>query len=43
MRRVLERLGYTYEGVLRDYAPGDDGRREDYAMYGITRGDWEER
>jgi RimJ/RimL family protein N-acetyltransferase len=43
MRRVLERLGYTYEGVLRDYAPANDGGREDYAMYAMTRGDWDER
>jgi RimJ/RimL family protein N-acetyltransferase len=43
MRRVLERLGYTYEGVLRDYAPADDGGREDYAMYAMTRRDWAAR
>ena len=43
MRRVLERLGYTFEGVLRDYAPADDGGREDYAMYAMTRRDWEAR
>jgi RimJ/RimL family protein N-acetyltransferase len=43
MRRVLERLGYTYEGILRDYAPSGDGGREDYAMYGMTRRDWQAR
>ena len=37
MRRVLERAGYAYEGVLRSYAPTDGGRREDYAMYAATR------
>lgn len=36
MRTVLERAGYEHEGVLRSYAPGDDGR-EDYAMYAKTR------
>ncbi|MBA3246268.1 MAG: GNAT family N-acetyltransferase [Actinobacteria bacterium] len=36
MRRVLERAGYTFEGVLRSYAPAGDGR-EDYAMYAVTR------
>ena len=40
MRRLLERLGYGYEGMLRGFMPGDDERREDYAMYGVTRGDW---
>jgi RimJ/RimL family protein N-acetyltransferase len=43
MRRVLERLGYTFEGVLRDFSPTDDGSREDYAMYAMTRREWEER
>jgi len=37
MRRVLERCDYAYEGVLRSFAPGDDGRREDYAMYACFR------
>ena len=35
MRLVLERAGYAFEGVLRSYAPGRDGR-EDYAMYAVT-------
>ena len=39
MRRVLERLGWVFEGVLRSYSPGDGGGREDYAMYAATRGD----
>ena len=39
MRRVLERLGYTFEGVLRGFWPGDDGA-DDYALYAITRRDW---
>jgi RimJ/RimL family protein N-acetyltransferase len=40
MRRVLERCGYGYEGVLRSFAPddGDDGGagrggRADYVLY----------
>ena len=37
MRRVLERAGYVYEGVLRSFAPTDAGGREDYAMYAATR------
>lgn len=40
MRRVAERLGFGFEGVLRGFMPTDDGPR-DYAMYGMTRQDWE--
>ncbi len=36
MRRVLERAGYTFEGVFGGYAPGEDGR-EAYAMYAEIR------
>jgi len=43
MRRVLELVGYGFEGVLRSYGPRPDGRREDYAMYAATRDDWTER
>lgn len=39
MRRVLEAVGYTFEGVLASYAPGDDGGRADYAMYAVTSRD----
>ena len=39
MRRVLERLGWELEGVLRSYSPGESGAREDYAMYAATRGE----
>jgi len=38
MRRVSERLGFTFEGVLRSFMPGPDGPR-DYAMYAITQHD----
>ena len=40
MRRVAERLGFDREGVLRSFMPTVDGPR-DYAMYGMTRDDWE--
>jgi RimJ/RimL family protein N-acetyltransferase len=33
MRRVLERSGYGFEGVLRKFAPGDVTGREDYVLY----------
>jgi RimJ/RimL family protein N-acetyltransferase len=39
MRRVLERLGFPLEGILRGYAwRGTEG--ESLAMYGLTRDDW---
>ena len=41
MRGVLERLGFVLEGRLRDYGAARDGSREDGAMYGMTRLDWE--
>ena len=37
MRRVLERLGWEFEGVLGSFAPGDAGEREDYALYAAIR------
>lgn len=40
MRRVAERLGFGFEGVLRGFMPTADGPR-DYAMYGMKRSDWE--
>ncbi len=43
MRRVLEVVGYGFEGVLRSYGPTPDGGREDYAMYAATRADWPRR
>jgi len=35
MRRVLERLGFALEGVMRGFMPSPQGPR-DYALYGIT-------
>jgi RimJ/RimL family protein N-acetyltransferase len=36
MRRVLEKLGFEEEGVLRAFMPDGDGRA-DYVLYAITR------
>lgn len=40
MRTVAERVGFAMEGVLRSFMPTPAGRR-DYALYAITRDDWE--
>ena len=40
MRRVAERVGFVHEGDLRGFWPEDDGDH-DYAMYGMTRTDYE--
>jgi RimJ/RimL family protein N-acetyltransferase len=42
MRRVLERLGFTEEGVLRAFMPSTDGTREDYVMYAVTADGWQQ-
>jgi RimJ/RimL family protein N-acetyltransferase len=42
MRGVADRLGFTFEGVLRSFMPEPDGPH-DYAMYALTAGDYEER
>jgi len=42
MRRVLEGLGFTFEGVMRGFMAGPSGR-EDFALYGVTRADWQPR
>jgi ribosomal-protein-alanine N-acetyltransferase len=39
MRRVLEKVGFAYEGTLRSFMPADGGR-EDYVLYALTREDW---
>ena len=41
MRRVLERLGFGFEGVMRAFMPMDDGPH-DYALYAMTRADYQE-
>jgi RimJ/RimL family protein N-acetyltransferase len=40
MRVVAERVGFVLEGVLRCFMPTPAGRR-DYALYAMTRDDWE--
>jgi RimJ/RimL family protein N-acetyltransferase len=42
MRRVLSRLGFRQEGVLRRWYPADDGAGVDCVMYGMTNDDYEE-
>lgn len=42
MRGVADRLGFSFEGILRGFWPEPDGPH-DYAMYGITKADYEER
>jgi RimJ/RimL family protein N-acetyltransferase len=39
MRRVLEKLGFTFEGVMRGFMPVG-AVREDFALYGVTRAEW---
>ena len=41
MRTLSERLGFGYEGVLRNFMPSTDGPR-DYAMYAMTNNDYED-
>jgi len=43
MRRVLEALGFRFEGILRGFMPDPAGSPRDYAMYGVTRSDWRVR
>jgi RimJ/RimL family protein N-acetyltransferase len=40
MRMVFERLGFTFEGVMRGFMPTLSGGRADYALYAVTRDDW---
>lgn len=39
MRRVLEHLGWRFEGVLHEFMPTREGALHDYALYAITRSD----
>lgn len=41
MRRVLERLGFGFEGVMRSFMPSSSGGRDDYALYALVREDVE--
>jgi RimJ/RimL family protein N-acetyltransferase len=46
-RAALEKVGAHFEGVLRSWsrswAPGEDGRLRDSAMFSITADEWPER
>jgi len=42
MRHVCERVGFAFEGILRSFMPSADGPRN-YAMYAITKQDWQGR
>ena len=46
-RAAIESVGGTFEGVLRrwsrSWAPGEDGRLRDSAMYSIVADEWPER
>jgi RimJ/RimL family protein N-acetyltransferase len=46
-RRAIERLGATFEGVLRSWQPsvaaGEAGRPRDSAMYSIVAAEWPSR
>ena len=40
MRRVFERCGFTFEGVMRSFIERADGSaRDDYALYAVVRDD----
>jgi len=39
-RAAIERLGATFEGILRAHQPGADGTVRDSAMFSITAADW---
>lgn len=41
MRRLSQRLGFAFEGVMRSFMPSTEGPR-DYAMYGMTKDDYED-
>ncbi len=43
MRRVLDRAGFGFEGVLRGFMPSPDGPPRDYTMYGVTMATWAPR
>lgn len=43
-RQAIERLGVTFEGVLRNWstswAPGEEGRLRDSAIFSVTAAEW---
>jgi ribosomal-protein-alanine N-acetyltransferase len=42
MQKVLDRLGFRAEGVMRAFMPASGGR-DDYVLYAVTRDEWESR
>lgn len=42
MRKVLESLGFVFEGVMRGFMAGESGR-EDFTLYGVTGPEWQAR
>ena len=42
-QRVLEKLGFQREGVLRGHEIGRDGKRIDHVYFGLLRDEWEAR
>jgi RimJ/RimL family protein N-acetyltransferase len=43
MRRAAERAGFRFEGVMRSFWPVSEGEPRDYALYGRTRSDHQDR
>ena len=39
MQAVLARCGFRFEGVMRAFAPGPEGSREDYQLWAVTAAD----
>lgn len=42
-RAIAERLGFTLEGVLRQYVKLSDGQLADFAMYSVLASEWKQR
>ena len=42
-RRAIERIGATFEGILRNHMINDDGSTRNTAMFSITREEWPDR
>jgi RimJ/RimL family protein N-acetyltransferase len=40
-RRLLEKSGYTLEGIMRKKSRKEDGTQIDMALYAATREDWQ--
>jgi ribosomal-protein-alanine N-acetyltransferase len=40
-RMLLEKSGYTLEGIMRKKSRKEDGTQLDMALYAVTREDWQ--